>query len=142
MCHICGEWKAWAKFPNDKRRANGKGSNCYDCNNWRLTKLYFGIGKEEWRQLHDAQGGVCALCGEEEKRDARLSIDHDHSCCGPNRACRGCIRGLLCDLCNRMLGHAEQRAAVRARFLDYLVRRPFSSVSAGLAEPVLEDVAE
>lgn len=142
ICHVCSEWKTWANFPNDKRRANGKGSNCYTCNNWRMTKLHFGIDKDEWQRLHDDQGGVCALCGETEKREMRLSIDHDHACCGPRRACKRCIRGLLCDCCNRMLGYVEQRATVRALFQNYLNQRPFASVAASSAQSVLEDVTD
>ena len=142
ICLICNEWKPWSKFTNDKRRSSGKASNCIDCGNWRSMRLYFGITKAEWQSLHQDQGGLCALCNHPEGKNSRLSVDHDHSCCGPKRACKNCIRGLLCDLCNRMLGFAEQREAVRSRFADYLVRRPFQSVPAGSAGPVLEDVAE
>jgi hypothetical protein len=142
ICHTCGAWKPWKCFGRDLRKENGKASNCFECNNWRTVRLYFGITKDEYFWLHTRQSGVCALCGQpEEERSARLSIDHDHSCCGKDRACKKCIRGLLCNCCNRMLGYVEKREANRLRFTDYLAQRPFMSV-AGDAEPVLKDVVD
>jgi hypothetical protein len=125
ICLTCDTWKPWSSFSNDKRRARGKMSNCIDCGNFRTMKSRLGISREEWEWLHVKQGERCALCGEPENKNSRLSLDHDHSCHGLGRSCKKCIRGLLCDLCNRMLGFVEQRELNRARFLDYLAARPF-----------------
>ena len=50
--------------------------------------------------LESRQGMQCAIC----HRTLPLVIDHDHACCPGKRSCGRCIRGLLCDLCNRGLG--------------------------------------
>ena len=110
-----------------------------ECGHWRSIKAIYGLTRAEWEWLHDAQSGVCALCGEPEVIKQRLSVDHDHACCGKAKACKRCIRGLLCGICNRVLGHAEARPALVPRFADYLKRRPFLSVVNG-AEAVTEDV--
>ncbi|AEJ92139.1 endonuclease VII [Mycobacterium phage Optimus] len=34
-------------------------------------------------------------------------LDHDHDCCGRNKACVACTRGVICRLCNLMLGYAK-----------------------------------
>src|SRR6266496_1373252 len=42
------------------------------------------------------------------------------------KGCKQCIRGLLCDFCNsRFLSWVESHPPLRARFEDYLARRPF-----------------
>lgn len=139
-CLGCDTWKPWSAFGIDRRANRARNSTCFECNNWRTVKSYFGITKDEYYWLHDKQAGVCALCGEAEKRAARLSIDHDHACCGEARGCKRCIRGLLCNLCNRMLGFAEKRKAHRARFKEYLICRPFLSAPAGAAVAINEVV--
>lgn len=95
-----------------------------------------GITLSQYEWLADQQGQKCALCMEPESvrrqditgrgRDC-LGVDHDHGCQQHpvRRMCVHCIRGLLCDGCNRLLGFAEGKAAVAVRFSDYLGQRPF-----------------
>jgi hypothetical protein len=128
ICLTCGQWKPWSAFSSDTRRTRGKTSNCMECGNWRSIKATYGITRAEWDWLHERQRGCCALCGENGGK--RLSVDHDHSCCGRGKACKLCIRGLLCDICNRsIVGHVENRPLLRARFADYLDNRPFSTAA-------------
>lgn len=45
---------------------------------------------------------VCFACG---ATDVALAVDHDHRCCVSSRkVCGECVRGLLCDSCNKALG--------------------------------------
>jgi hypothetical protein len=66
-------------------------------------KRHFGMPAGEYEAMHEAQKGLCAICGEPEtvldsKRKLRsLSLDHDHA--------TGKIRGLLCTRCNNGLGN-------------------------------------
>lgn len=64
-----------------------------------------GLRPEQWCALYDAQGGLCYLCGNEMTDDA--VIDHDHSCCPPNRSCQTCRRGLAHPGCNSAIGFAK-----------------------------------
>jgi len=51
--------------------------------------------------LLQLQGGKCLLCGAEESESKRrLSVDHNHM--------TGAIRGLLCSMCNAVVGWAER----------------------------------
>jgi hypothetical protein len=127
VCLTCGEWKPWNRFTADPRRSRGKASNCMDCGHWRTVKTLYGITHQEWGWLLAAQDGRCKLCGEPDT--VRLNIDHDHLCHPAGRACKRCIRGMLCRVCNRMLGHVEAKPALAARFSDYLQCRPFQESS-------------
>lgn len=123
ICHSCGEWKPWTRIAQDKRRGNGRGSSCMDCSHWRTVKSLYGITREEWDWLLASQDGRCKLCVELDT--VRLNIDHDHACHPAGRACKKCIRGMLCRVCNRMLGHIEAKPTLASRFSDYLECRPF-----------------
>jgi len=133
ICLTCQIWKPWDRFSNDSRRDNGKTSNCMECGWWRSVKGIYGLSQAEWTWLRDSQQGLCALCRQSETRLARLSVDHDHSCCGSKRACKKCIRGMLCSMCNRLLGHVDSRPALAPRFADYLEQRPFLMLAARAA---------
>jgi hypothetical protein len=73
---------------------------------WKLAER-FGITPEQYDALLAYQGGVCAGCGTDAcKTGRRFAVDHDHTCCPPNRgsqtagACGKCVRGILCLRCN------------------------------------------
>lgn len=61
---------------------------------WRghLLRAY-GLKVEQYNEM--ANSG-CQICGEPDKLEKRLHVDHDHD--------TGQVRGLLCDPCNRGLG--------------------------------------
>jgi len=122
ICLTCGEWKPWERFSIDPCRSRGKTSNCIDCAYWRTIKTLYGITHDEWDWLFASRDGKCSLCGEPDT--VRLNIDHGHTCHPTGRACRKYIRGMLCRVCNRMLGHIEAKPALRARFADYLDNWP------------------
>jgi hypothetical protein len=69
------------------------------------------------------QGGVCAICErppDKAKRVKRLVVDHDHACCPGGKSCGKCVRGLLCEWCNRILGLALDDPGRLAAAIRYL----------------------
>lgn len=73
---------------------------------WRL-KSVFGLTPEQYEILFKKQNGLCALCS----RPAEC-IDHCHK--------TGKVRGLLCQLHNRGLGHFQDDPRMLERAARYL----------------------
>ena len=78
-------------------------------NNYYLRT--YGISKDKYEKLLDSQDGTCAICGEVEDR-RRMSIDHCHE--------TGDIRGVVCTLCNNILGNARDNVKILASAIEYL----------------------
>ena len=75
-----------------------------------LQRLY-GLTVEQFEKLVFSQHHLCALCGEQAPR---LVVDHCHV--------TGRVRGLLCDRCNRALGHFKDQIELIEKALLYLKR--------------------
>lgn len=84
----------------------------------------YGITGEEYWQIYDLQGGVCALCRRATGAGRRLSVDHDHGCCSGPLSCGLCVRSLLCRSCNVMLGHGRDDPDFFLRTARYLIDPP------------------
>lgn len=80
--------------------------------NWSEAKYLsrYGMTLEEYDVLLASQNGVCPICGGTRSGgDRRMPVDHCHV--------TGKVRGILCDPCNKGLGHFKDdlerlRAAV------------------------------
>ncbi len=80
-------------------------------------KMKYGITVEEFDRLFDSQGRKCAICGEENLKDARgfrPHVDHCHQ--------TGKVRGILCGRCNKGIGALQDDSRIIRRALDYLER--------------------
>lgn len=82
-----------------------------------LRKTYHGLTLAQVSELSRAQGGKCAICGEQEGtvirgRTIALAVDHDHV--------SGKVRALLCVKCNRGLGLFMDSALLLDKAAEYL----------------------
>jgi hypothetical protein len=80
----------------------------------------YGLTRDDYVDMEKSQNGVCKICGESEKYNKRLSVDHDHSCCSGPTSCGKCIRGLLCSTCNKVLGQVNDDKVLLQKMIDYL----------------------
>lgn len=140
-CTACSKEKPFSAFSKDKRR--GYQARCKECrkaevNAWRAKnrdaynaserKRYaespakwerhlrskYGITAAEYAERLNKQDGCCAICkANAESIGQTLAVDHDHK--------TGAVRGLLCAMCNRMLGCAKDRPEVLRSGADYLI---------------------
>lgn len=125
--------------------SNGRQYNswCKDCQNsytaehrrnnpdyYRSVQLRnkFKMTIEDYERMERAQKKRCAICGKKEAaRDAwggikRLAVDHDRSCCPTDKTCGNCIRGLICQKCNILVGLADENPDLLVAAAAYLVK--------------------
>lgn len=87
----------------------------------RWIRATYGITRDEYLAIYDAQGGKCAICQRATGASKNLSVDHDHE--------TGEVRGLLCTPCNRdVLGHLRDSVLALLRAVRYLLHPPARKV--------------
>ncbi len=120
-CEQCGKSFEWRvchggsrkRFCDDCGRERDKSSSrkhsrlAYHKKGGRYVR--YGLTEEEFKSLHEVQGGACAVCRRISKR---LCIDHCHE--------TGRIRGLLCYSCNSGLGQLGDDPELLERGVAYL----------------------
>jgi hypothetical protein len=105
---------AWAKkhperIAENKRRYRGTGKGQEATRSYNVLVARFrryGITPERYEAMLARQGGRCAICPETEPGGKHnvWHIDHDRRCCPRSGSCGRCVRGLLCDSCNKGCG--------------------------------------
>lgn len=119
-CGYCGELFT---------RAAGRGRKLY-CSlacrkivtSIRSHERDYGISKTRYREILEAQNGLCAICQRPQtgRRKTVLCVDHDHACCPGAKSCGRCVRGLLCGLCNTGIGHLRDSLTLLRAAVNYL----------------------
>lgn len=89
----------------------------YDKKRWSDSRRFkqFGTTPQWYEKTLNDQHRACAICGSTDPKGFGkvFAIDHNHNCCGSTKACDKCRRGLLCSVCNTMLGILEKTEWVR-----------------------------
>lgn len=123
-CNVCNLVKPVTDF-----HVNGRGGykpHCKPCrslirkahSNGRVGKeaarkahlqARYGLTIEQWQDMYDEQAGKCAIC-----KENLLSphTDHCHT--------TGKVRGILCPLCNKGLGHFRDNSKYLESAIKYL----------------------
>jgi hypothetical protein len=90
----------------------------------RLWK--YGLSAEIFDALWKKQKGLCAICHEPMSIEGRGSrsvvVDHAHICCPGVKSCGACIRDLLHNSCNQVIGRAQESKTVLLGAIEYLIR--------------------
>lgn len=108
--------KAWREANPEKAKENrrknylkNKESNLLYSKEYNL-KQNFNLTLEDYNTLLQKQNNVCAICGKTCSKS--LAVDHDHK--------TGKVRGLLCNNCNRALGHFKDSVENLTNAINYL----------------------
>lgn len=105
----------------DAERGSGwdrhpEGREKYAQSNEQRFKTYlkrvYDLDIEDYWQMHEDQGNVCAICHKEDPVNGKLSVDHDHH--------TGKVRGLLCFPCNTGIGKLGDSYETVQAAADYL----------------------
>jgi hypothetical protein len=92
-----------------------------DYNHSRNLRRRYGLSVDEYQTLTANQNYACAICeveipdtlGYKGKRSG--VVDHNHE--------TGDVRGILCSMCNLVLGHARESTEILYRAIVYLSER-------------------
>ncbi|QTD90794.1 endonuclease VII domain-containing protein [Burkholderia anthina] len=121
-CKECrkAEVNAWRTKNRDAYNASERRKYLESPAKWeRHLKSKYGITAQAYMQLLEQQGGACAICTRSVvDLGETLAVDHDHE--------TGAVRGLLCAMCNRMLGCARDAPDVLRSGAAYLERNSSS----------------
>jgi len=123
-CSKCENIKKKTAFNNKKQSKDGKHGWCRECvkiyysSEDQITKRRerdylrkYNITLVDYDYMLEEQGHECAICGTEPFKE-RFKVDHCHT--------TGRVRGLLCNHCNLMLGHAQDNKEVLNKAIRYL----------------------
>lgn len=128
-CVTCGEEKPTDEFyfqrrackpcvREDQRRFRDSQP---DYNHARNLQRRYGLSVDEYQTLLANQNFACPICEVEisntiEYKGKRpVAVDHNHD--------TGDVRGILCSMCNLMLGHARENTSILYRAIVYLSER-------------------
>lgn len=133
-CRVCKKEKEVTEFSVHTRRNKAKKALvCKQClaeyakqyrqknidkvrGNERRSKMkrLYGVSLEEYNAMLVAQGHRCGICGGTKPgvRIKYFSVDHCHT--------TGKVRGLLCERCNRGVGHFSDNVGHLRRAIKYL----------------------
>jgi len=114
---------SWREKNKDKYKASQKKwkqKNKRKVLSDKLKRIY-GISQDQYNDMLQSQGGVCAICSKECEINKRLSVDHCHN--------TGEIRGLLCSKCNTALGQMKDSIENLRKAADYLEKHQTISSS-------------
>jgi hypothetical protein len=148
LCLVCRKEKSLSDFPpsNNKASTDRRARFCKECalnmspsdkqhihvQCWRKGKSdhisrqrsqkrnedKFRVSPEEYAQMFEKQGGVCAICKKANTRVSAagrvmlLAVDHDHV--------TGKVRGLLCTRCNLGIGYFRDNPTIVNAAVAYL----------------------
>ena len=127
-CRMCHEVKPKADFHRQTKGDNGTQYYQADCKSCQrgTTRKYrlrlYNLTDADYVTMLEAQNGGCAICGGPPLYNRHFHIDHDHSCCDYEGSCGKCVRGILCDDCNRGLGMFRDRKEVLRNAASYVER--------------------
>lgn len=106
QCKVCKD-KSNKKYYEDNKEKVKDYTYFY-----AVVKKY-GLTKEGYTRLWEAQKGRCKICEDPFDDLVRPHVDHSHN--------TGEIRGLLCGNCNKGLGHFKDNPDLLLLACDYLL---------------------
>lgn len=107
-CAVCG--KPYLPKGGSQKTCNDECSRKFNSRRRHKDRCEaYGLTKEDYDKLLASQENKCAIC----KKDKPDHIDHCHS--------TGKVQGVLCRLCNWMLGCAKDDPENLKRGAEYLI---------------------
>ncbi len=123
-CKKCFEEKPSTDFYKQNDNRDGRSGSCKVCEKadrkprpyTPRANCYVESRRDTRTTLLSMQGGRCAICGSTTSGGNGWHLDHDHL--------TGVNRGVLCNLCNPMLGMAKDSIEILNAAIAYLKDPP------------------
>lgn len=127
ICSTCKTDKPLSEFYKNKCGKDGLHGECKPCNRARASlwaknnkhrvrfnrvKKAYGISSEQYLKLIIEQNNCCDICKKPLDNGKHTCVDHNHS--------TGAVRGILCNNCNFILGHAKDNSDILKSAQEYL----------------------
>jgi hypothetical protein len=119
-CSLCESELPITEFDRSQNDGYRKVGRCKTCTSYAKAASRYNVSADELRAMEARQDNRCAICRCVETKPWRMSLDHDHSCCPSKSSCGECVRELLCDSCNRMIGPAHDDVSLLLSAVAYL----------------------
>lgn len=120
LCTRCKHSRSVTEFTlqgrGEKRR-----SVCRVCEAEQKRLNYYNLDEITYQAILIAQNKSCAIC-EQPFHTEVPHVDHDHMCCPGKKSCGKCVRGLLCNHCNKAVGLFEDDPDILYSAARYLSR--------------------
>jgi len=100
-------YKTWRQAYTRRYVAAQDPKSWYERRRAARLKHRYGVTPEWYDAKMLEQYGCCAICGAIPDGKLRFSVDHDHKCCPGRKSCGKCLRGILCQPCNAVLGFVD-----------------------------------
>jgi len=126
-CATCNEVKPLSEFYKNPTGKDGYFIHCKFCHmkkskkwaednverykNNELIRRY-GITWQKFNDMIEDQSGQCAICATHFVTSKNTQVDHCHL--------NNNVRGLLCNHCNLVLGHAKDSVQILENAVEYL----------------------
>lgn len=132
-CCTCNLYFPMELFGNLKSAVYGKNPRCLVCANKRARELHserragcptharrtrasrlrreYGLNEADFEKMLTEQGATCAICTLPFGK-AVPHVDHNHT--------TGNVRALLCNNCNRGIGHLQESVSILKNAINYL----------------------
>lgn len=124
-CSRCSKKLPASAFRRSRGRIQGLDSACKECLGspeelLRRRLWLYNITLDRFQEMLIDQNMACLICERKFETRTDVKIDHSHACCPGERSCGRCVRGALCDLCNRGLGYFSDNARTLDAAAKYL----------------------
>lgn len=128
ICTRCLESKSLESFRTRMSRGQPYvNARCRGCESPREQLFYrrHQLTKEQYERMYETQNGICA---NKKCINKATHIDHSHDCCNSKNSCGDCVRGILCNWCNTILGFSKDDPEILRAAADYIEKYKNSPV--------------
>lgn len=116
-CMQCALWQDIDNYVKHKGKPDGLSPYCRRCDRENYLRRTYVMDIEAYEAQLTIQGGTCAIDG---CSATDLHIDHDHRCCPGKKSCGRCVRALLCQPHNTILGLVGESTDHLQSLIKYL----------------------